>query len=350
MLAVFTGSVVDRLGPKKGLLFGVACLGFMSLLFGFSPSYPVLLTLAVFAGLGFSIITPSVNKGVMIETPPGKRAISMGIMQSGVGVGGFAGASLLPLLGEYFGWRITIQLTGLFILVIGFLAYKFYHEKTGNITQDENQNSSSGKALSFKENLSYFLTKMPFVILCIYGALLAGSTVGAVLSHFPVYLSEDLFMSRAASGLGLGIFQIGGMIGRPGWGWLSDKLFQGNWRKTIFLIGFTGGSMFVLFGLFISGPDIPLPVIYLFSFLLGLTAFGWFGVFFIAVGEIAGEASTGGATGLALLFTRVGILITPPLFGLVADISSSYSSSWLLFGVIILAASLLYNFTKHSKP
>lgn len=342
MLAVFTGSVVDRLGPKKGLLLGVGFLGFMSLLYSFSPSYTVLLLFALFAGLGFSIITPSVNKGVIIETPPERRAVSMGIMQSGSGIGGLVGASLLPLIGELFGWRITILATGLFVLFIGLLTYKLYKEKSKSSDLESSGNNNSEESFSLKRNLSYFLTKKQFIFMCLIGTVLAGSSVGVIFSHLAVYISEDLHMSRAAAGLGLGIFNIGGMVGRPIWGWLSDYILKGDRRSTLLLLGLTSGIMFMLPGLMGGNPNTGFALVYIFSFFLGFAAFGWPGVFFVTIGEYAGEERTGAATGIALLFGRVGILTAPPIFGLIADTWESYSYSWLIFGAVIILVSFLY--------
>ena len=342
VMAVFTGSVVDRLGPKRGLLFGVACLGFMILMYGFSPSYPFLLVLALFAGLGFSIITPSVNKGVIIETPPERRAVSMGVMQSGSGIGGLVGASLLPLIGESFGWRITILATGLFVLFIGLLTYKLYKEKSKSSDLESSGNNNSEESFSLKRNLSYFLTKKQFIFMCLIGTVLAGSSVGVIFSHLAVYISEDLHMSRAAAGLGLGIFNIGGMVGRPIWGWLSDYILKGDRRSTLLLLGLTSGIMFMLPGLMGGNPNTGFALVYIFSFFLGFAAFGWPGVFFVTIGEYAGEERTGAATGIALLFGRVGILTAPPIFGLIADTWESYSYSWLIFGAVIIVVSFLY--------
>jgi len=92
LLSVFTGSIVDKLGPKKSMLLGIGCLGFVLLLHGLSPSYSFLLLLAFLAGLGFSIITPSATKAIMIATPIDKRAFSMGITQTGFGLGGMVGS------------------------------------------------------------------------------------------------------------------------------------------------------------------------------------------------------------------------------------------------------------------
>lgn len=342
MLSIFTGSVVDRVGPKKGFLFGVFCLGLMSLLFGLSPTYAVLLVLAVIAGLGFSIITPSVNKGVMIETPPDKRALSMGIMQSGVGIGGLAGATLLPLLGEHFGWRTTIQFTGIFILVMGLLAFKLYHESSGNSgSAEDRRENQDKKPYSLKDNLRFFLTQKQFIILCLFGVVLGGTTVGTVLPHFTVFLTEDLLMSPAVAGLGLGIFQIGGMLGRPAWGWLSDNIFKGHRGKTLFLTGLAAGIMFLVTGFLSGGPSSPV-IVYSFSFILGFASFSWFGIFFIAAGEFGGVERAGAATGLSLLSLRLGVLAAPPIFGLIADTYKNYSYSWLAFGAVIILVSAVF--------
>ena len=87
VLAVFSGSIVDKLGPRKSLLLGIGCMSLILMLYGLSPSYKVLLFMAILAGLGLSIITPAVIKGVVIAVPPEKRAVSMGIVQSGYGFG-----------------------------------------------------------------------------------------------------------------------------------------------------------------------------------------------------------------------------------------------------------------------
>lgn len=342
MLAVFTGSVVDKIGPKKGIIFGVVSLGSMNILFGFSPSYMILLVLALFAGLGQSIITPSLNKGVMIETPPEKRAVSMGIMQSGIGIGGLAGASLLPLLGENFGWRMSVQFAGIFVVLIGIFVYKVYWESSRNESLEGEQESQKEEAPSFKDNLFFLFTNKQILLTCLVGAVFAGASVGAVLSHFAVYLSEDLNMGRTAAGLGLGIFQIGGLVGRPAWGWISDRFLHGNRGKTIFLIGLVSGVMFMIFGLFLNRFQIDFIALIAVIFILGFSAFGWAGVFFVAIGEYAGMVRTGAATGLALLATRIGILVAPPIFGLIADITGNYDYSWLLFGIIIMIVSFIY--------
>jgi len=37
LLAIFTGSIVDKMGPKKGMLFGIGSMGVLLLLHSLSP-------------------------------------------------------------------------------------------------------------------------------------------------------------------------------------------------------------------------------------------------------------------------------------------------------------------------
>jgi len=347
-IAIFTGTIVDKIGSKKGILFGVGFFGLINILYGYSTTYSFLLILALFAGVGFSVITPSVTKAVMIEAPPQNRATSMGIMQSGVGVGGFIGAILLPRLGEILGWRLSIQITGLFALVIGIMVYLMYQEKTDSPITSATPGNNQVIIPTLKENLLYFFKYKQFLLTCLIAATLAGVGTGAILSHYTVYLSEDLQMSRTVAGIGFGFFQLGGLLGRPGWGLISDHVLSGDRRMSLLLIGAISGFLCLLFGVF-SNSILMIPVIvYVFSFLLGYSIFGWAGVYFITIGEMAGDKKTGIATGIALLFMRVGIVVTPPIFGFIADLRGAYDYSWLIFSFVILGVSFLYyRFSSH---
>ncbi len=200
MLAIFTGSIVDKLGPRKSMLLGILYMSFIMILHGLSHSYKVLLFLALLVGLGASIITPSTAKEVMIAVSPKKRALSMGITQMGFGFGGIAGASLLPLLGQSFGWRLAVHVAAVFALLTGLLVYKFYQEQNNSSISDIPE-SQRGKKPSFKDIfLSLFMNK-PLFRVCVIG-IIFGVSAGAVLSHFAIFLSEDLNMNPVIAGFG----------------------------------------------------------------------------------------------------------------------------------------------------
>lgn len=348
LLAIYTGSIVDKLGARKGMLLGIGFMSSVILLYGFAPSYPVLLIFAFLAGLGWSTITPSVNKGLMTATPPDKRAISMGIMQSGVGIGGIAGASLLPIIAEIFGWRLTIQFSAVFALVMWFLVYFMYRDinhynNTTNLEKDNRIESS------FRNNLITVIKNKKLFQVCVLG-LIFGISTGAVLSHFAVFLSEDLSLSRTIAGIGLASFQVGGILGRPFWGIISDRYFKSNRSQTLYIIGITVGIVYLFSAFLIQVSPVNMIVVFILAFLIGATAFGWMGVHFVAIAELAGDEYVGIATGLSLLFLRVGVLVAPPIFGFIADLQGNYQLSWFLFGLFVIVASVGYRLVcLHSK-
>jgi len=306
--------------------------------------------LAFTAGMGMSIMTPSINKGILLATPPEKRAVSMGIVESGGGFGGIVGASLLPILGKNFGWRIAIQFSAVFALLIGLLVYKFYQEQNKSSSILDNRESQREKQPSFKNSILAFFVNKQLLRLSVIGIVL-GASVGAVNSQFAVFLYEDMNMSRAYAGLGLSFFHIGGIISRPFWGRVSDRTFRDNRHKVLIVIGLTAGVVYLLFSLFFNNLQESPFTVFVFSFLLGCSAWGWMGVYMIAIGELVGDRRIGIATGLSLAFTRTGMLVGPIVFGFIADVKGSYRYSWLLFGVVIILffSFLLLERTKKKK-
>lgn len=341
VLSIFTGSIVDNLGPKKSMLLGIGCLGCILILHGLSPSYDLLLLMAFVAGLGFSIITPSVTKAVMIATPQEKRAFSMGVTQTGFGLGGIIGASFLPFLGESLGWRIAVQFAAVFILLTVPFVYKLYQEQDNIKNVIDTPEEPAGEKRTFKSNLLSLFANKPLFQICVLG-IVFGISEEAMITHFVVFLSEDLNMSRVAAGLGFGTLHLGGMIGLLGWGYFSDRLFRSDRRLSLFLIGLSSGLMYLFFGLFLNHSQVSQVFIFVLSFLFGFLALGWPGVYLASVGEVAGGKQAGIATGLALLFVRVGMLVAPPIFGLIADASGCYKNSWLIFGFVIIGISCLF--------
>ncbi len=211
LLAIFSGNIVDKLGPKKSILVGIGCTGIVLLFYGISPSYQILLILAIFAGLGWSIMTPAVIKGTVIVAPSEKEAFFLGIVQASYNVGSLAGASLLPLLAINLSWRMSVQTIAAFALLTAFLTYIFYPvpkvnndnniniQDTVAILESENHEEEA-KTLSFKDSLLTILKDKSLFRICILG-IIFGVSEGSVVSHFAVFLSEDLSLNPIIAGI-----------------------------------------------------------------------------------------------------------------------------------------------------
>ncbi len=343
VIAVYSGSIVDKVGAKKSLLLGIFSVGVVMIIHGLVPFYFFMLILAFFLGLGSSIIVPSTNKAVLLETAPEKRATAMGILHSGTGIGGFVGAIMMPVIASRAGWRKSVIIAGSIALIFGFLIFKRL-----KLIEVENENYTDRIIESFGSRFKKLLKNKQLMLNCGLG-LLFGVAFGAIPAHYTLYLTLDLYYSEVVSGIALGLVQLGGVAGQIFWGWISDVVFNGI-RDRVFLIIMVLIVIIKMLNAFgaslLTGNII---IIFLSSFFLGAAVLGWLGLFFTAIGESVQDKQIGIASGVSLFFIRLGALIGPPIFGYIGDVFNHYHYSWLLFGLIILVLGLLFNFLSHKQ-
>jgi len=344
--ALLAGRATDRLGAKAGLLLGVGCVGLLMALHAVAPWFGLLLALSFAAGAGFSVITPAVNLGVMEAVTGGRRALYMGIAHSGGAVGGFAGAILLPVVGELAGWRGAILVSGGFALLMGLTIQLFYHGGKGQRKAFTDTSDQPKLTTVLKEVVKdKRLLRVGMFGLCL------GMTMSAISTHFALFLYQDVGLSETWAGLGLSALLLGAVIGPPGWGWISDALLGADRRRGLSLLGVGAAAMCLVFGLLVAMAELPLALVFVLSMLLGFVSFSGPGLYFTTISEMAPSGRTGVTSGLALIFARVGVMLSPPLFGALADLTDTYQASWIALAAIIAVFTAAYRFfTRNESP
>lgn len=334
-IAIFSGRLVDKLGSKRGLVLGTLAVGTLMILNSQVPAFAVLLVLAFFSGLGFSLITPSVNKAVTGLAPPGRRAMSLGITHAGNALGAVLGASMLPYLGTLLGWRTAILISGSIAILISILLQIFYKQpSSGEKSIDKPQSR-------FKEDLKEIILNKALRCVALVGFMF-GFSISSVTTHLVIFLDQDIGFTPGLAGIALAVLQVGGVIGQPGWGYINDGILGGNRRLGFLLIGMLAGLFILLIGTLVPSGIVSGILVFGLVFLLGISSLGLPGLYFTTVGDIIPERLLGTATGLALVFVRAGVIAGPPLFGLVADLSGSYTASWLILGFLMLGVTALF--------
>ncbi len=346
LVAVFSGRIVDTIGSKKGLIIGAGSVGVLIIIQAVSPTYLLILFLAFFAGFGFSIITPSASKGVLNIVPKEKRAFALGVTQSGSGIGGVLGALALPFLAEFFGWRIALIFSGGFALLTVLFLMKFYKANDGKQKNDDNSQSNSS---SMKQDVKFLIKYKYLIWLCTMGGVF-GLAISSVATHLTLFLTRDMGFTTFLAGVGLAVFQVGGVFAHLGWGWFSDSVLKGDRRTGLVIVGGLIALLCLITGLIITPLENASPVlVMLIAFLLGLTILGLPSLYLAAIGEAVEDKYVGTATGMALTFVRIANVFFPPLFGLLSDISGSYAASWSFMGILIFAVTTsFYWFTRKS--
>jgi sugar phosphate permease len=160
----------------------------------------------------------------------------------------------------------------------------------------------------------------------------------SVLAYLVLYVRETFAAPAVTAASFLALAQVGGVLGRLGWGAVSDHFFGGR-RRPGLAIG--AALTTVTFGLFALGERVPSGLVAPLALAAGAGAFGWVGLYFALVAEIGGPRYAGLLTGLATVFAWGGVLIGPPLFGLLLEATQTYAWSWLVLGLTSLAVALV---------
>jgi len=207
-------------------------------------------------------------------------------------------------------------------------------------------------SISFWKNFNKLIQNQDLLMVSAYGFFL-GIVAGSIASHFSLFMYLDYGLSESIAGLGFAVVQFGSILGRPGWCLICDIVLGADKRKTFLYIGFLFTATSLILGLFLRNNNSPINLLFLLAFLIGYAGRGWHGLFIASVAETVQEENVGIALGFSSFFNRLGVMLSPPLFGYIADVKGSYNLSWLLLGLIMLLASisqyLFYYIKRHSE-
>jgi MFS family permease len=328
------GWLADRLGVGRASLGGHVSLGIFTVAAALAPSFRWAFISFLFAGLGYSFLNPASTKGVMGWFEARERATAMGIKQTGVPAGGVLTAVLAPSLVLWIGWRGALAVLGVLNVVFGFIFWGYWREPpTGGepcLKTNAGDTSGSGQPA---------LIKLCAISL---GTAVLLTAQMAFLTYLPLYLKEVMAFSPFWASQALALAQMGGMVGRVGWGVISDRAFGGQ-RKGV-LVGIGIGSVALLGLLGLVAPAISPVILLSLIFLSGVCMIGYQGVSYALIGELAGSARTGAALGIVISVNSLGAILGTPLFGYLVDQTGSYAIAWSALGATVLIGVLALKF------
>jgi len=252
----------------------------------------------------------------------------MGIKQTGLTLGGLAGALALPPLAAASSWRHALGAAGVLSLVSAGLVMLVYRSPALTPVTPAVARVRLGE-------LGVFLRR-PGVLLVFASGLCLSVAQSSVLAYLALYARETLVVSAVVAGQVLALAQVGGTGSRLAWGAISDRFFGGRRRPGVVVNALIGAGAYALLAL---GDRLPLAGLVPLALVAGVGAFGWVGLYFALVAEIGGARYAGLLTGVAVAFAWSGVLIGPPVFGLLVDRTGSYAWPWLALAVVGLAVA-----------
>ena len=328
VMSLPAGWLTDRFGGRITLAAGQCVTGAFVGLAAMAPGLAPMLGLLFLAGLGWAVVNPATGKAILDRFPARERGFAMGIKQTGLTVGGIAASLTLPALALTHGWRAALTAAALASLLAAAADLALMPRDRPRAT------AASGEPARFAD-LGRFLGNRSLLVLLASGLAL-GMTQAAVLAYLALFARERLGLTVVAAGGLLALVQAGGTAGRLGWGIVSDRLFGGRRRPCVIINSLIGGTTSFIFA---SAVALPGPLLGVVAVIAGTGAFGWVGLYLALAAEVGGPRYAGLLTGVAVACAWSGVLVGPPLFGLLLDATGSYQLPWLGLGLLAFGAA-----------
>jgi MFS transporter, ACS family, hexuronate transporter len=330
LMSLPAGWMADRWGVLATMVLGQAVIAAGLYAVAGSGSFSLLMIIMICAGVGYGMLNPTTAKAAIAWFPRRQRATAVGLKQVGLPLGGAVGASIMPPLALWLGWRAAVAVPASLIAVLGALTWLLYRDPPA--AADGGGTTVGAASLrSVLGNRDLWLVS---------GATLIFAGVQTVwMSFLVLYLTEVLRVSLVHASRYLVMAQVMGMAGRVIFGVLSDRLFGGRRRIVLVIAGV--GSTACSLVIARTGPGTSAWVLAPLALAFGFFGIGWNGVQHTLMAELVGPRGAGTAIGLGLAISSFGVTICPPIFGLAAERLGGFGVPWAGLGLVMAATLCL---------
>ncbi|MBI4497917.1 MAG: MFS transporter [Chloroflexi bacterium] len=357
------GPLVDRHGPRRWIIIGVAMLGlgFLALsmvqsMLTFYLVYGVLMAVAANTAIG---IAPTAAVANWFHR---KQTLAFGILSAGFSVGGAVIVPILAWLIATFDWRTAAILTGIGLWGIGLplaLVIRNHPRELGYLPdgdppdRDPPRPAAKGLLSPTASPVAVSGPGAPVTDFTVWEALrtrafwllaiafsLRNFTLNAIVAHQVVLLVDRGFDSQSAANV-LGFVAAVGIPARLVFGYLGDLVSKRALLTGAFAL--QAAAYFLL--LTAQGPV----QVYVFATFLGL-AWGSIPVLFALRTEYFGRRAFAAIGGIAQTVSTVGNISGPVFAGLVFDLTGNYQIAIGTFTVMCLIAMVLVALCSRPQP
>lgn len=329
-LAVPTGSLVQKFGPKMMVVVGVSTIGIGSLIGSFATSGTMLILSRAIEGIGFIFVSTAGPTAMSRYVEPSKMGTAMGIWACWVAIGQILAFTLTPMLITSMSWNTIWIIFAVFTIVMALILQFTINGSMGNVVD------SSGPAVKFSD----VFKKKNLWLLC-----LSFSTFNlafmALLSFVPMYLEQSGMMTKSAAALVCTVPMILSIACSIIFGKLSDMLHT---RKKLLIVALASliPSLYLMF-------SSSVPMVWVGGIFLGLIAMGVPAMVLSSVGEVVESPElVGPGMGLVMVFQGlgqfIGTAIFMPIAGMFGGNMPMAAYSMIVFAVLGIIFALMAKF------
>ncbi len=321
LFGFLAGVIVDRFGPRRLMLAGIAMAGLALIGLGGTTTLSAFYFFYLFNALGYVCGGPLPNQVLLSRLFDAGRGKAMGFAYLGIGIGGMLVPLLAHALIEEFGWRTALRLLGVLIVVLAFPAAFFVREPPSG-------GSGTGRGASEPVSIIPILKRPAFYLLA-FGSMASIGAIGGTIQNMKLYLVLDKEMAQGLVAQVLSLVLAGSIVGRILMGWLADRWPRKRVMLLVYLI--VAGSIPLL----AVAPT--LTALKAAGFLFGVGLGGDYMIIPLMAADLFGLKVMGRLMGIVLTADGVAEALVPMAVATIRDQTGSYT---LGFALLVTLAAL----------
>ncbi len=288
---------------------------------------------AVLMGFAYGAAAPSSTHLLVPRTPKGSLNLVLSLRQIGVPLGGVLAGLAMPPLTLAFGWRAALLIEMAPVLVLMLVLQ--IPRASWDSDRDPGRRIVNANLL---QPLGLLRANAAVRRLALVSFVYSGLQL-CFIAFMTVHLTAKAGFSLVQAGQALAIYQVGGVVSRPIWGWMADHWLAARWL--LGLQGVIACGAAILAGTFDAhwSPWAVLAV----CAVGGATASGFTGIAYAEWARLGGERRTE-ATGLGAAAMFSGVLVLPSLMSVIVTAQGGYETAYTLIGLMALVSGLLVAF------
>lgn len=324
---MFTGPLSDAIGRKPVMVVALLLAAICTLICTFMTSWQGILLMRALIGLSLSGVAAVGMTYLSEEIHPSFVAFSMGLYISGNSIGGMSGRLVTGVLTDFFSWRVSLAVIGLFALAAACMFWRI-------LPASKHFRASSLRPRTLLINFRLHWHDKGLPLLFAEGFLLMGSFV--TMFNYIGYrlLTDPYHLSQAIVGL-LSVVYLTGSYSSPKAGAMTSRFGRGP----VLL----ASTLIMLIGILITALA---PVAVIFIGMMLFTA-GFFAAHSVASSWIGRRArrAKGQASSLYLFCYYVGSSVAGTLGGVFWH-SFGWNGVVAFISVMLLLALLVVHYLK----
>jgi MFS family permease len=318
-----SGALTDQIGERRMVLYSGLIMGVALISAAAWQNYVWLMGSMFVFGSGYAAATPAGGRAVLAWFDR-DRGFAMGIRQTGVPLGGLAGALLLPFIALHVGgYRAALAVAALLVIVPAVVVFVAYRESGAERPPPSRKRDIARGMAELALDPRLIAVTIPCILLVNVQLALNGFlTITAI---------QTLHVTPAAASLAFAGAFAAATSARLFWGWFTDRVMRDRIALLAVLCVFASASTLAMALLRPASVGWLVPV----ALVLGFTGAGWNGVMAAALAEIGGANRAGSALGLTLTGIFAASAVGPLVFGSIAD-HHSLATAWIATSIVTL--------------